>query len=182
MRGTPAGEDTASVPGGGAAGAGSPAGPDPAGERAARVWLGMRQLVLERHDRRRAACEALGMSFIRVKALRMLSGGPMTMRALAARLPADAPYTTLVVDDLQRRGLVTRAVHPADRRSKIVTATPAGAEAAALAERILGEPPAALRELPAAELAALERILAMLLGEPEPPPAQQLTQQPQPVT
>ena len=95
---------------------------DRAGQ-ATRIWLGVRQLVLERRDRRRAVCAALGMSFIRANALRMLSGGPMTMRDLAARLPADALYTTLVVDDLERRGMVTPAVHPADRRSKIVTVT-----------------------------------------------------------
>ena len=153
-----------------------PAGADPAAAQAARtaragrVWLGMRQLVLERYDRRRAVCAALGMSFIRVKALRMLSDGPVTMRDLAAKLPAEAPYTTLVVDDLQRRGMVSRAVHPADRRSKIVSITPAGAEAAARAERMLSEPPPALRDLPAADLAALETILAILLGEPEPQP------------
>ncbi|HKB31586.1 MAG TPA: MarR family transcriptional regulator [Streptosporangiaceae bacterium] len=143
---------------------------DPAAAQAARVWRGLRQLVLERNDRRRAVCEALGMSFIRAKALRLLSAGPMTMRDLAAELPADAPYTTLVVDDLERRGLAGRAVHPADRRSKIVTLTPAGAEAAGRAERILGEPPAALRDLDPADLAALDRIVTALLGEPEPAP------------
>jgi DNA-binding MarR family transcriptional regulator len=156
--------------------AAGPAGPPGAGQAAARAaqarraWAGMRQLVLERHDRKRAVCAALGMSFIRAKALRMLSGGAMTMRDLAAKLPADAPYTTLIVADLQRRGLVSRAVHPGDRRSKIVTVTPAGAEAAALAERILSEPPPALRDLPAAELAALDAIVAMLAGGQEPRP------------
>jgi DNA-binding MarR family transcriptional regulator len=146
---------------------------DAAAAAAARIWQGMRQLVLEGYDRRRAVCEALGMSFIRAKALRLLSSGPMTMRELAAKLPADAPYTTLVVDDLERRGMVSRTVHPADRRSKIVTATRAGTEAAALAERILGQPPAVLCDLGAADLAVLDRILATLLGEPGPAPARQ---------
>jgi len=135
---------------------------------AARVWHGMRHLVLERYDRRRDMCEALGMSFIRAKALRLLAGGPMTMHELAARLPADAPYTTLIVGDLERRGMVTRTVHPTDRRSRIVAATPVGVQAAERAEQILAEPPAAMRSLNAADLAALDRIVAKLqvYGQP----------------
>jgi DNA-binding MarR family transcriptional regulator len=133
-------------------------------EPAARVWRGMRALVLEHHDRRREVCEALDMSFIRTKALRRLAAEPMTMRELAARLATDAPYTTLVVDDLERRGLVERSAHPTDRRSKIVTATPAGLKAAELAEAILGEPPAPVRDLDPADLAALDRIIARLLA------------------
>jgi DNA-binding MarR family transcriptional regulator len=125
----------------------------------------MRQLVLERYDRRHEVCEALGMSYSRVKAVRMLSAGPMTMRELAARLPADAPYTTLVVDDLERRGMVTRSVHPLDRRSKIVTATPAGLAAAGAAQRILGEPPATLSGLATEDLTALDRIVTALLDD-----------------
>jgi DNA-binding MarR family transcriptional regulator len=132
---------------------------------AARVWQGMRALVLEQHDRRREVCEALDMSFIRIKALRRLAAEPMTLRELAARLASDPPYTTLVVDDLQRRGLVERSAHPTDRRSKIVTATPAGVKAAELAEAILGEPPAPVRDLDPADLATLDRIIGRLLAE-----------------
>ncbi|NJC65962.1 MarR family transcriptional regulator [Planosporangium flavigriseum] len=124
----------------------------------------MRALVLERHDRRREVCGALDMSFIRVKALRSLAGGPMTMRQLAERLATDPPYTTLVVDDLQKRDLVRRSTHPTDRRQRIVTLTPAGARAAETADRILGRPPTALLELGDRELAALDRIVAKLLG------------------
>ncbi|MEV5413417.1 MarR family transcriptional regulator [Thermopolyspora sp. NPDC052614] len=133
-------------------------------ESAARVWQGMRALVLDLHDRRKAACDALDMSYIRVKALLHLAAGAMTMRALAADLMIDAPYTTVVVDDLERRGLVERTAHPTDRRSKIVAVTPAGARAAATAERVLGEPPEPLLALDAADLAELDRILSGLLG------------------
>jgi DNA-binding MarR family transcriptional regulator len=129
-----------------------------------RVWRGIRALVLDRYDRRKEVCEALGMSFVRAKALRQLAAGPMTMRGLASKLSTDAPYTTLVVDDLEQRGLVTRTVHPGDRRSKIVTMTPEGIRAADYAERILNDPPAPLRELPGEDLAALDRIVTKLLG------------------
>ena len=133
------------------------------GELAARAWQGMRALVLDRYDRRKKVCDALGMSFIRAKALRHIVGGPMTMRELAAALGTDPPYTTVVVDDLERRGLVTRTVRAGDRRSKIVSITPDGAAQAHLAERILNDPPRPVRELPATDLEALGRILGTLL-------------------
>ena len=141
----------------------SPAG-GAAAELAAQAWQGMRALVLDRYDRRKKVCDALGMSFIRAKALRRVVDGPMTMRELAAALGTDPPYTTVVVDDLERRGLVTRTVRAGDRRSKIVTITPDGAGQAQLAERILNDPPRPVRELPPADLEVLARILGALLG------------------
>ncbi|GAA1296057.1 putative transcription regulator protein, MarR [Planotetraspora silvatica] len=139
-------------------------------ETAARAWQGIRSLVLDAHDRRKEVCESLGMSFIRAKALRRLLTGPLTLRDLAEQLATDAPYTSVVVADLERRGMVERTTHPGDRRAKIVTITPAGAEAAALAERILGEPPAPLLSLEPGDLAALDRIVAVIqrAGEDEP--------------
>ena len=138
-----------------------------AADPAARVWQAMRALVIDRYDRRKKVCDALGMSFIRAKALRRIVDGPMTMRELAAALGTDPPYTTVVVDDLERRGLVTRTVRAGDRRSKIVAITPDGAEQADLAERILNDAPRPVRELPAADLEALDRILTSLLGPEE---------------
>jgi DNA-binding MarR family transcriptional regulator len=131
---------------------------------AAQAWQAMRALVTDRYDRHKKVCDALGMSFIRAKALRRISGTPMTMRELAATLGTDPPYTTVVVDDLERRGLVTRTVRAGDRRSKIVAITPDGADQADLAERILGDPPAPVRALPEEDLAALGRILTVLLN------------------
>ena len=150
---------SAAPPGGATTGATSEAN----GELAARAWQGMRALVLDRYDRRKKVCDALGMSFIRAKALRRVVDGPMTMRELAAALGTDPPYTTVVVDDLERRGLVTRTVRAGDRRSKIVSVTPDGAAQAHLAERILNDPPRPVRELPATDLEALGRILGALL-------------------
>jgi DNA-binding MarR family transcriptional regulator len=68
------------------------------------------------------------------------------------------------VDDLERRGLVVRSVRPGDRRSKMVSITPPGQEQARLAGQILAAPPRPVRELAAADLATLERILGQLLG------------------
>ena len=90
----------------------------------------MSDLVLA-HDRKAAVSEALGLSFARVQALRRLAAEPLTLRALAERLAADPPYVTLIVDDLEQRGLVERRPHPEDRRAKLVRLTRAGRAAAA---------------------------------------------------
>ncbi|QXJ25145.1 MarR family transcriptional regulator [Actinomadura graeca] len=132
---------------------------------AARAWHNLRILLHERGDRRHEATEALGMSFARIRALRRLAAGPMTLRDLAEELLTDRPYTTLVVDDLVERGLVERTPNRADRRSKIVSVTPAGRAAAAEAQRILDTPPPALYALSPEDLAALDRIAARLVAE-----------------
>ena len=137
-------------------------------DSAARAWSGMRTLVLDRYDRRKAVSTALDMSFFRAKALRKLTRGPLTMRELTAELATDPPYTTLVVDSLERRGLVRRAVHPADRRVKIVSLTPDGQRMSERAEAILNAPPQALLALDPDDLAALDRIIGTLLSADQP--------------
>ncbi|MBO8190449.1 MarR family transcriptional regulator [Streptomyces oryzae] len=129
-------------------------------EAAVRVWRDMRTLVLEAADVRARVTEALGMSFFRAKALRHVAEkGPLTLSALAAGLFADAPHTTLTVEYLVQRGLVTREPNPADRRSKLVEVTEEGVRAAAEMARISDTPPPALRGLPPQDLSVLERIL-----------------------
>ncbi|MEV4439942.1 MarR family transcriptional regulator [Streptomyces sp. NPDC049577] len=128
------------------------------------AWSNLRSIVLGGNERRKDVVDALGMSFFRVKALRRIARGPLTLRELADELLTDRPYTTLVVDDLAGRGLVERSANPADRRSKIVSVTPAGRAAADRAEEILGTPPPALLALPPEDLAALARITARIAG------------------
>jgi len=125
---------------------------------ARRVWRAMSDLVLD-HDRKLAVSDALGLSWARVQTLRRLPSEPLTMRELAQRLAADPPYVTLMVDDLEKRGLVQRLPHPEDRRAKLVRLTAAGRAAAARADAILDEPPAALHDVPAKDLAALLGVL-----------------------
>jgi DNA-binding MarR family transcriptional regulator len=131
---------------------------------AARVWQGMRALVQDRYDRRREVCAALDLSFSRVKALRLVRVGPTTMGQLAEKLTTDAPYTTLVVDDLERRGLVRRDPHPTDRRSRMVTITADGVAVAERAEEILDRPPAPVLDLDPEDLATLDRLVTKLLA------------------
>jgi DNA-binding MarR family transcriptional regulator len=128
---------------------------------AERAWRAMSDLVLD-HDRKAAVSEALGLSFARVRALRRLAAEPVTLRALAELLVADPPYVTLIVDDLEKRGFVQRTPHPEDRRAKLVAITEAGRTAAARADAILDEPPAALRDVPAGDLESLLRVLERL--------------------
>ena len=129
---------------------------------ARRAWRVMSRVALDR-DRKLAVSDALGLSWTRVLALRQLASQSYTLRALAQRLSADPPYVTLMVDDLEERGLVRRMPHPDDRRAKLVELTASGRTAAARADAILDEPPAELLHVPAEDLATVLRVLERLV-------------------
>ena len=91
--------------------------------------------------------------------------GPLTPSELAARERVQRPTITRIVCRLEEAGLVTRAADPGDRRSALITVTPAGRalldagrtrKDAFLSER--------LEALPAADRATLERAAALLEG------------------
>jgi len=133
----------------------------PEGDAASRVWSIMSDLVLD-NERRREVSDALGLSFGRIRALRRIAASPMTMGEVAAALGIDAPYATLVVDELERQGLVERRPHPTDRRIKLVATTARGTAAARRANEILGRLPAGLATLAGPELEELARILEVV--------------------
>jgi DNA-binding MarR family transcriptional regulator len=133
---------------------------------AAEVWKIMSDMVLD-NARRRKVADSLGLSFGRARALRRIVAGPKPMRELADALGIDAPYLTLVVDDLERQGLVERRPHPTDRRVKLVVATRRGKDAARRAETILGTPPEGLAALDQQDLTELVRILRQVAGPVE---------------
>jgi DNA-binding MarR family transcriptional regulator len=91
--------------------------------------------------------------------------GPLTPSELAARERVQRPTVTRLVCRLEEAGLVTRAVDPADRRSALITVTPAGR---ALLEAGRTRKDAFLSErleaLSAADRATLERAAAVLEG------------------
>jgi len=128
-----------------------------------RVWQELRAFVLA-HDHREELRETLGLGrgTGRIKVLMRLTEGPLTLRDIAEFTGVDAPYATLIVDNLEARGLVERTPHPDDRRRKLVTLTPAGREAAAHASHIISQPPAGFTQLTDAELTLLESLLARL--------------------
>jgi DNA-binding MarR family transcriptional regulator len=131
------------------------------------AWDIMRELVLD-NERRREVSDALGMTFARIKALRRIDQVPGSMGELASTLGIDRPYMTIVVDDLERQGLVQRKPHPADRRAKLVETTTRGKEMASRAQAILNRPPAQLAALPEDELTALLRGLRAIHPEAAP--------------
>ncbi|MFD5701966.1 MULTISPECIES: MarR family winged helix-turn-helix transcriptional regulator [Streptomyces] len=139
-------------------------GDDATLETATRVWQGLNTLVADRHNRRKEVADALGMSFSRIRALRRIAPGPLTLRELAQRMSADPPYTTVIVDDLVKRGLAERVAHPVDRRSKLVRLTDEGKAAADRAIAILTVPPDDLLALPREDIEALDRVVSKLLG------------------
>jgi DNA-binding MarR family transcriptional regulator len=133
----------------------------PESDAASRVWTIMCDLVLD-NQRRREVSDALGLPFGRIRALRRIAASPKTMGEVAAALGVDAPYATLVVDELERQGLVERRPHPTDRRIKLVATTSRGTAAARRANEILGRPPAGLAALAEPELQELARMLEAL--------------------
>ena len=127
----------------------------------------MADLVLD-NDRRRQVSDEVGLSFGKLRALRRIAARPMPMGELAGLLGMDPPNLTLVIDDLERTGLVARQAHPTDRRVKLVVATPAGAALAQQAREMLNQPPVGLFELPDDELELLGQILSRVRGDREP--------------
>ncbi|NKF24778.1 MarR family transcriptional regulator [Solimonas sp. C16B3] len=112
-----------------------------------------------RSDWRRKASEATGLPFSRVRTLRRLRDQARSLSELAYDMGIDAPATTVIVNDLEARGLVQRRQHPDDRRAKLVSLTAEGRKRIAALKNIFDEPPAGLVGLPEQDLAELRRIL-----------------------
>ena len=102
------------------------------------------------------------MSFGRIRAVRRLARQPMGMSELASDLGIEAPYATVVVDDLEAQGLVRRLPHPVNRRAKVVEATRKGKDLARRADTILGTPPPALDALSRKDLETLLSVLGKI--------------------
>ena len=132
---------------------------------AERVWQMLVALVMEsRGDWRRQASEATGLPFSRVRALRRLQEQERSLGELAADMGTDAPAATVIVNDLEERGLVKRRPHPDNRRSKLVSLTAEGRKRVAALRKVSDAPPPTLASLPEAELAQLRRIFEQIGG------------------
>ncbi|WP_227982657.1 MarR family winged helix-turn-helix transcriptional regulator [Nocardia spumae] len=127
------------------------------------VWLLLTHIVQDTRDPwKRAVTERIGMPFSRFRVLRRLLPGPLQLKELARSAAMDAPATTVVVNDLEQRGLVAREMDPADRRSKLVTITDAGREVVAAAKATPDPPPPTLSSLSADQLRTLRDLLGLL--------------------
>lgn len=140
-------------------------------DKAERVWTAMRNLVAS-HPRKELIRDALdlGRGSGRVKSLMWLSEGPLTLSGLADAIGVDAPYATLIVDSLEERGLVQRSPDPGDRRRKLVSLTPAGADAVKRVIQIDRQPPPGFAALSAAELDTLREMLRRVAAWRAPAP------------
>jgi DNA-binding MarR family transcriptional regulator len=135
-----------------------------------RAWQRLVALVMDsRWDWRRKMSDATGLPFSRVRTLdRLQRGGPMTLRALADVIGADAPATTVIVNDLEARGLVTREAHPDDRRAKVVALTAEGRRVCRAGRAVTERAPATLDALTDKDVVDLLRILSRLDNPSDP--------------
>ncbi|MET8870801.1 MarR family winged helix-turn-helix transcriptional regulator [Nocardia sp. NPDC004604] len=105
------------------------------------VWAQLTHLVMDTRDSwKRAVTERTGLPFSRIRILRRLRPGPLTLNQIAQATGMDAPATTVAVNNLDELGLVVREIDPTNRRRKTVSITSAGR--AALAEAMATPDPA----------------------------------------
>ncbi|MFV8162408.1 MarR family winged helix-turn-helix transcriptional regulator [Mycobacterium sp. 134] len=124
------------------------------------VWHALTALVFDHRDGwRRAVIDETGLPFSRIRILKRLAREPLTVKQLAYAATVDAPAATVAVNDLEERGLVVRAIDPANRRCKRVSLTDAGRALLARIDRIEDPAPEALAALDAGDLEALRAIL-----------------------
>lgn len=127
------------------------------------VWRLLTDVVKDTRDAwKRAVVERTGMPFSRTRVLRRLLPGPLPLKELARAAAMDAPATTVVVNDLEARGLVSREISPDDRRRKLVTITAAGRDVVEYAMATPDPAPPSVAALSAEQLRTLRDLLRLL--------------------
>lgn len=136
------------------------------------VVQALRRITKSIHEFSKAIDRQFGITAPQLWALRTISSlGGCSAGALASRLCVHPSTVTGVIHRLTEKGLIDRQKRPDDRRAVILTLTPAGKR---LLERAphpaQGQLVAALRELPAEDVARLRATLehivdAMELGD-----------------
>ncbi|WP_328457897.1 MarR family winged helix-turn-helix transcriptional regulator [Amycolatopsis sp. NBC_00438] len=87
----------------------------------------LRAVIVATDEYRRAMASALGVGVHEAAALgELLHQGPLPPSALVKRLGIASASVTALLDRLELAGLARRERHPTDRRSVLVTLTPAG--------------------------------------------------------
>lgn len=130
------------------------------------VWASLTSLVMDsRGDWRRDVMNETGLPFSRIRVLRRLAGGPLTMKDLAVANMTDAPAATVAVNHLERHGLVERRIDPENRRVKIVTLTEAGQATLARVAAVRYAAPDGVRALDPDDLHALHKLLRRITGD-----------------
>ncbi len=103
--------------------------------------------------------------FQRLYILKHLTHGPVTQAWLAEHLQMNAPALSKLIDNLESKGLVTRAIDPEDRRRMVITLTGEGRDfqqtmRAQMMERVKGS----LRTLSPQERATLSAALDIVVN------------------
>ncbi|MBL1074526.1 MarR family transcriptional regulator [Nocardia sp. 2] len=130
------------------------------------VWRLLTHVVIESRDPwRRAVTDRTGLPFSRIRVLKRLRPGPITLKELAYSAGMDAPAATVAVNDLEERGLVVREIDPRNRRQKLVSITEEGERMLAFAKSVPDPAPPPIAELSGSELRTLRDLLRKL--EPE---------------
>ena len=107
---------------------------------------------------------ANGLTMWAYAVLLALGGQPArSQAALAAQIGADKTRLIPILDDLQQRGLIERHPDPADRRSHLLSVTPAGRRTSTRTqEEIQHQEEALLAELPPPDRETFLRALDVL--------------------
>jgi DNA-binding MarR family transcriptional regulator len=127
------------------------------------VWRAMSSLVFDNRDSwRRAVVERSGLPFSRIRVLRRLARGPMTVKQVAEAATMDAPAATVAVNNLEDRGLVVRTPEPTNRRCKVVSLTDAGRDLVATIDATDDPAPEIFLALDKDELESLRAVLEKL--------------------
>jgi DNA-binding MarR family transcriptional regulator len=127
------------------------------------VWRTMAALVIDNRDSwKRAVVERSGLPFSRIRVLRRLTKGPMTVKQVAQAATMDAPAATVAVNDLEDRGLAVRTPDPTNRRCKMVSLTDAGVDLVRSIEAVDDPAPDVLHVLDDSELNTLSALLVKL--------------------
>ncbi len=128
------------------------------------AWHLLQEIMMGQKGRMFAIASEFELAPAQVMALgRLEPGRPCAMSELAGALRCDNSNVTGIADRLEARGLVERRPAEHDRRVKMLSLTPEGAE---LRERLwerLSRPPEAIAALPAEDARALRDILRRAL-------------------
>ena len=132
---------------------------------ASEAWTLLFRLFVSQRGRVPQVAAEFDLSPMQAHVLRLLEPErPLPMRSLAGLLRCDASNVTGIVDRLEERGLVQRAVSAADRRVKMLVVTPAGRRVRARMLERLAEAPEQIEQLSEADKRALRDILRRAMG------------------
>jgi MarR family transcriptional regulator, organic hydroperoxide resistance regulator len=131
------------------------------------AWNLLFRLFISQRGRVPQVAAKYDLSPMQAHVLRLIEpAAPLPMRTLARKLGCDASNVTGIVDRLEERGLLVRAVSAVDRRVKMLVLTDTGAVVRQRIMADLAEAPESIARLSAEDQRALRDILSRAL-EPQ---------------